>query len=249
MDSTSSPKYAQKTYTAALLARIATANAKILSSLQISSQHQLPIPVQSNMSLDRFAMLGAQDPEIAWPVFVALWKELMTPGRPPVLLTADGIAHISRTSHYLAPDMFNIHAFDLALVDHFVSHLTGARKLHNGGMILGADSASNRPANPTLDLLLRQTDQVGEESAKLPLFDTDKPYDKHDLRVLETLRGVKIMRVPGLTRDEAKAVLEYYAKSGMFKEAVTDRLVSEKWTLSGGGIIGELERSSVRAYA
>lgn len=32
----------------------------------------------------------------------------------------------------------------------------------------------------------------------------------------------------------------------MLRDQVTDRLVAEKWTLSGGGVVGELERASVR---
>jgi small subunit ribosomal protein S29 len=40
--------------------------------------------------------------------------------------------------------------------------------------------------------------------------------------------------------------MEYYAMSGVLRNTVTERLVSEKWSVSGGGIIGELERATVR---
>jgi small subunit ribosomal protein S29 len=58
---------------------------------------------------------------------------------------------------------------------------------------------------------------------------------------------VHAVKLQGITKDEAKGVMEYYARSGLFREAVTDGAVSEKWTLAGSGIIGELEKASVRA--
>ena len=52
-------------------------------------------------------------------------------------------------------------------------------------------------------------------------------------------------KVQGLSKVEARGVMEYYARSGMMRAAVTERLVSEKWSLAGNGIVGELEKAAV----
>ena len=61
------------------------------------------------------------------------------------------------------------------------------------------------------------------------------------------VKNVSVINLQGLTKDEARGVMEYYARSGLFRESVTDGMVSEKWTLAGSGIIGELEKASVGA--
>jgi len=205
------------------------------------------------MSLSRFAELGARDPDVAWPIYQALWKELTSTtakqARPPVLFTVDGLSHMSRLSEYLAPSMHYIHAHDLALVDHFVSFLSGASTLPNGGLILGIDSNSNRPPSPSLDLAITQSEvraQTGRTD--LPMYDEKSPYDRIDERVLSTMRNVDLMKVENLSRLEARTLLEYYARSGMLRANISDGFVTERWTLAGGGVVGELERASVRRH-
>lgn len=256
---TSPPLYFQKDYTSALLAAIAKANEPVLSKLTLTQEHpSVPIPLQKNLSLLRLAELGARDADIAWPIFEALWAELTATGakRPPVLLSLDGIAHISRFSQYLAPSMHFIHAHDLALVKFFMEHLSGEQDLPNGGMVLAADCKADRYTCTALDLAVQQTEEVkasgaGEETgpalAKLPVFDPTQPWTLVDERSLRALRGVDVMRLQGFTKEEARVVLEYYAKSGMLRQTVTETMVGEKWTLSGGGVVGELERSTIRA--
>jgi small subunit ribosomal protein S29 len=56
-----------------------------------------------------------------------------------------------------------------------------------------------------------------------------------------------VIHVGGLSKDEARSIMEYYAESGMLRHQVNDGFVSEKWSLAGMGNIGELERASVRA--
>ncbi len=151
-------KYVQKDYTASLLLRIAKANESVLSRYQITQKHAVPIPLQSNISLSRLAELGGNDPDIAWPIFQALWRELTVPAepnatRPPLMITVDGIGHLMRLSYYRDADFNLIHAHDLSLVQHFTNYLSGAAKLPFGGAILTATSMSNNPSTPTLSLL------------------------------------------------------------------------------------------------
>ena len=232
----------QPHYTAQLLSAIGKANHAVLSNLQLSQKHSLPIPVQENISLARFCELGARDPDIAWPFYQALWKELQSPGRPPIVFTLDAINHVMKETVYLDADMHNIHAHDLALVDHFVSLLSGKEKLANGGAVLGAGSNSNRPGVAAFDFALEKGQAVAEGREK-PVWD---PYVSVDRRVFDVMDGVDVWKLDGLTKEEAKGVMEYYARSGLLRHTVDERLVGEKWTLSGGGIIGMLEKASVQ---
>lgn len=240
--------------------------------MQVTLEHNLAVPLQPKLSLFRLAELGARDPDIAWPVFEALWAELtatvpasnVTAGvRPPVLLSLDGLPHICKPSEYISPNMHYIHSHDLALVHHFLQYLSGAAgSLPNGGMVLAADCGSGRPTVPALDLSIKQNEVRAIKALPAPessssstsqqigagfLFtDPANPYQALDKPTLQALSDVQVMRVTGFSKDEARAVLEYYARSGMLRQTVTEGLVSEKWTLSGGGVIGELERGTLR---
>lgn len=248
LDGSVPSKYLQRSYTANLLSRIRKANQSVLAHLQLSQKHDLPFSLQENMSLDRLAENGAEDADNAWPVFQALWKELKAPGRPPILYSLDNVAHVARLSQYLTPEMYNIHAFDLAVLDNFVSHLSGSQTLPNGGMVLAADSASNRPVSAALDLAVKQSEAAVGPLKGVPLYDQASPYDDCDSRVVDVFREVGVMRMEGLDQAEAKTLLEYYAKSGALRQSVTEGLVAERLTLSGGGIVGDLERASLRAH-
>ncbi|KAF2098533.1 hypothetical protein NA57DRAFT_75773 [Rhizodiscina lignyota] len=246
---TNPTQYSQKIYTADLLSQVARANRPVLSKLQISQKHNLPVPVQRNISLDRFAEQGASDPELAWPFFQALWSELMQPStgdgvnRPPVMLALDGVHHIMKNSNYMSADFKPIHAHDLALVSFFTSYLSGSQSLANGGLVIAAVSESNRPNSESLDFAIGSNEaaQQGQQE-QMPYWD---PYKKLDDRVMQSMSGVEVLRLGGLSKGDAKAIMEYYAKSGMLRQSVSDALVAEKWALSGRGIIGALEKNSV----
>lgn len=248
-------QYTQRQYTATLLASIAKANASVLKDLTLSLTHKLSKPIQSNLTLLRLAETGAEDAEMSWEIFTALWAELTAPGRPPIFMSLDGLSHVCRFSEYLAPSMHHIHAHDLTLVSHFMSCLSGTMALPNGGMVLAADSQSNRPANPSLDLIVKTASKQAQclpvagtgEKGEEVLHDPANPWQVLDQRSLRALLNVKVTALEGLSKDEARAVLEYYAKSGMLRATITEALVSEKWTLSGGGNVGELERGTVRS--
>ncbi|MCJ1474702.1 37S ribosomal protein S23 mitochondrial [Lambiella insularis] len=271
----SPPLYHQRTYTASLLSRLARAN-PILSTLSVSSSHpSLPIPIQSNLSLSRLALLGAADPEIAHSIFMALWKELTSPStsehpRPKILLALDGLAHVMKDTAYISASFQPIHAHDLALVRFFVDYLSGAQALTNGGMVVAATSNSNDPTVPTLKFKLSQLEVAQNPSIRAPespmqpfLTATGQqqtpvphpsPFVRFDERVIATMGGreaaqagdIEVQRLKGLNREEARGLMEYWAQSGMMRVTVSEELVSEKWTISGGGVVGELERGCVR---
>lgn len=314
--------YIQPHYTAQLLLNISKANRRLLNSLRVTKKHDLPIPLQSNISLARLAELGANDPTLAYPIWQALWSELTAPSqpekegrvRPPVFVGMDGVDHMMRMSAYLNGEAQPIHAHELAVARDYANLLSGKTSLPNGGMVMASTSASTRPSVPTLDHVLSRKvasgqlddllsirDQLKQQagsvatvediditgletfntlsiedpvlrrqitdfrdriqrlwnnSAPLPKLRSAletttftlpewNPYIAIDQRVSDVMETVEVRKVQGLSKVEARGVMEYYARSGMMRAAVTEGLVSEKWSLAGNGIVGELEKAAV----
>lgn len=272
---TSPTLYAQRSYVANLLSSISRAN-PILTKINLSSpdsisstQTPIGIPIPPSISLSRLAILGSQDTDSAPQILQLLLKELALPGRPPLLICIDGLAHVMKESAYRTPGFKLIHSHDLAIVRWFMDHFSGATSLPNGGMVLAATSNSNVPKVPTLDVALAELEESqshpGSPSAKTTTTTTTpissiptpykpplrNPFATYDPRVLSVFEygkaaGLEVHRLRGLSKEETRALMEYWARSGVLRDRVTDRLVAEKWTLSGGGVIGELERASVR---
>ena len=263
--------YLQKQATMALLSRIATANQTVLSGLHLSQRHpSFPTTLQPDISLEQLANIGAQDRELAWPAFQALWSELNATApaadaegtqefkpRPPMLVTVDGLAHWMMQSKYRTSEFEPIHAHDLTLVNHFLSLLSSPAgsstpTLANGGLLLYATSGSNSPTiygfNTALKQIEARNSGVSETSPEFPIPD---PYLKADQRVLDLLnkKDIKLQKLNGLSKGEARGLMEYFAQSGILREKVDDDWVGEKWSLAGGGIIGELERLGRRVRA
>lgn len=165
-------------------------------------------------------------------------------------MAVDGLSHIMRHSEYMSAEVKPIHAHDLTLVRHFVDHLSGQKQLPNGGVVLAATSASNSPSSPALEFCVKVAEAQQQTPDDIPEWN---PYKNVDVRVMEALKDLNnktadfdVIKVGGLSKDEARAIMEYYAESGMLRHQVNDGFVSEKWSLAGMGNIGELERNSVR---
>lgn len=321
--------YVQPHYVAQLLSTVINANRSVLDRLRLGQRHQLPVPVQANISLTRLAEIGASDAELAWPIWQALLSELTAPSqpkkdglnRPPVFVSMDGVEHIMRPSAYLDAEAKLIHAHELAISRDFASLLAGKIALPNGGVVLASTSASSKPATPTFDHILAAKDaekyvsqilalrnNIREQAHKaiesgqqqqdidfsvipedvisqMPdlltaaynqimsgvtklqgvhtnytltdlVSDLDSlkisppkwdPYMPLDEKVADVMETVTVQKLHGLSKEEARGVMEYYARSGIMRATLTDNLISERWTVAGGGIIGELEKATVRA--
>ena len=264
--------YTQPDLTATLLKRIAESNREVLSTLTLAHSHpDFPEPLQSNISLDRLADRGASNPPEAPTIFSALWKELTVPSpnpdsqpRPPLLISIDGLNQLMTTTAYRAADFSPIHAHQFTLIQHFLSLLFAQQGTNTptlgpaGCIILAATTGSNAPANYTLDISLSQlaaASRPARISPSSPDFPLPEPYRKLDPRVLDLFSpniqssaesGLQYQRVEGLSKAEARGLLEYFARSGLLREKITDEVVSEKWSLSGGGIVGYVERAAGR---
>ncbi|KAF2649591.1 hypothetical protein K491DRAFT_697972 [Lophiostoma macrostomum CBS 122681] len=238
-------QYTQDTYTASLLSQMVAANSALFAATRVVTKPTLPVPLPATATLKQLAELGIASPEASWPVFVALWAELTHPGRPPVMLTLDGLSHIMRESDYLSADVKPIHSHDLTLVRHFVDHLSGKVPLPNGGIVLAATSTSNAPSSPALDfsVLLAKARARNAHPSHTPTWN---PYRVVDQRAMECLANVDTLNVSGLSKEEARTIMEYYAQSGLLRAKVDEKLVAEKWSLAGMGNVGELERTSIR---
>ncbi|KAF4553937.1 putative mitochondrial ribosomal death-associated protein 3 [Elsinoe fawcettii] len=244
--------YTQPEYLSSLLARISKSS-PVLANLSLSQKHTLPMPIQPNISLARLCDLGASDESIAHPIFTALLTELLTPStkahpRPPLLFSLDGFPHIARKTDYLDAASQPIHGFDLTLVRTFIDLLSGVTKLPNGGLVLAVDSGNNRPSSAALDFTIasaleRQAKVSGTTALKTPFLNPYVPFDK---RVTDALKDVHVRHLAGLSKEETKGVMEYYARSGIMRGKVDERAVSEAWTLGGGGTVGEIEAGVAR---
>ncbi|KAJ5757668.1 uncharacterized protein N7511_006362 [Penicillium nucicola] len=267
IEGTNPTQYVQPGAASAILTRIVAANSELLSSLKISQQHPEFKSLTPKSSLEELAQLGFNDPAVSWAVFQALWKELTATApaagfekgfksRPPMLVAVDGLAHWMTDSAYRDVDYKPIHAHDLIFVNHFLSLLKEGDSLKNGGILLYATSSSNNPNPKDFNIALDQLQarQTGIKPSS-PEYPQPAAYTVTDPRVLDMFSkvqsSVELQTLTGLTREEARGFMEYFARSGLLRESVNDTWVSEKWSLSGGGIIGELEKlgRQVRATA
>lgn len=227
------------------------ANKAFFETVTITQKHNLSAPLPAKAKLKELVAVGVANPEAAWSVFNALWTELSQPGRPQVFLAAEGLSHIMQNSEYLSAEVKPIHAHDLVIIRHFVDHLSGVKQLPNGGIVLAATSKSNARTSPALDFCLKVADARKSDPENIPQWN---PYEKLDARTMEALKDLEnpgadldVLEVGGLSKEEARSIMEYYAESGMLRHQVNDSFVTEKWSLAGMGIVGELERATVRA--
>ncbi|EFQ35273.1 uncharacterized protein GLRG_10417 [Colletotrichum graminicola M1.001] len=235
-------QFYQPTYCFNLLQQIVKVNGPVLNQHKVSKEYPELLHVPKDGTLLDIAT-AAKEPEFAWPAFQALWYELTTaPGGPPVFLGLDGLSHIMKMSAYRDPSFNLVHSHDLTLIRLFVDALSGKTPLANGGAVVAATSRSNAPRSPSMDLALAQS-AAAASGLHVP---TQDPYAKgYDDRVYEALRGVETFHVSGISREEARSVMEYWAASGLMRARIDEATVAEKWTVAGGGVLGELERASL----
>lgn len=241
-------QWMQSIYALRLMASIKDANRSVLNTTYTTRSYEdFTNPVVEGATLITL-IESAREADQAWPVFSALCHELFAVkadndghARPPILFALDGLGAIMRTSDYRSQTFAPIHSHDLAIVRLFTDVLSGKTPLPNGGAVIAATCRSNAARNPSMELaidrqLARQAD------AELPPRD---PYGrKYDARVDEVMEdaGLEVVNVKGISKPEARALMEYWAASGLLRAQVDETTVSEKWMTGGNGIIGEMER-------
>ncbi|KAI2606682.1 mitochondrial ribosomal protein [Hypoxylon sp. NC1633] len=234
-----SEQFSQPTYTIKLFQAISKTNQEVLSQHKVELDHMhLPISVSRGMTLAALAT-ASRDPDVSWQLFRAFWKELLLPGRPPILFALDGLSHIMRVSDYRTPAFEPIHSHDLSLIRTYADALGGKTKFPNGAAILGVCTKGNSLVIPSMEKAL---EQAAAQQNGTPVPPRDPFFAKYDERVFDALKGVRVLNVRGVSKPEARALMEYWASSGMLRMRVDEKIVSEKWTLAGNGILGEMER-------
>ncbi|RVX72213.1 hypothetical protein B0A52_04417 [Exophiala mesophila] len=250
--------YIQPGLAKALLHRLAYSNEAVLKSLKLNHQHPGFLRVKPTSSISDLALIGAQEQTLAVPVWEAVWKELNTPGqdpRPPILLTVDSVDHWMGPSKYRSAEFEVIHAQQFTLVKQLTELFfsEGKTPLAHGGMMMMSTSGSNKPGFPSFGMLIEQfraRDKGVDPSSSA--FPVPQPYSKTDTRVTGLFSknaGVRFMDVNGSTVSESKALLEYFARSGLLHRGVTDHVVNQLRALSSGGVMGELARLGRRVTA
>ncbi|EAQ92840.1 hypothetical protein CHGG_01075 [Chaetomium globosum CBS 148.51] len=239
-------QYMQPVYVLKLIQAIKRANEQVLSrTYTIQAHPELPQNMPPNTPLLALANV-AKEADGAWPVFQALWNELTAQkaNRPPILLSLDGLSHAMKISDYRSPSFERIHSHDLALMRLFTDALGGGVQFPAGGAVLAATSRSNAPRAPSMELALAQREAEAKAGAEVP--QKDPFFRGYDDRVEAVLRSVRVLRVAGVDKREARALMEYWAASGMLRATVDEKAVTEKWTLAGSGVLGEMERAALR---
>ena len=248
--------YHHRAYTASLLDRIVNANPR-LSEMKVSLSHNLPVPVPSDLSLSRLCALGSSDPALSFAIFNSLMAELSVPSRPPLLLTLDGLQYVMKPSEYMSPAFAPIHAHDFHLIRWFLSHLSGATSLPNGGIVLAATTECRSFDIPTMSMRLQQMEAqqalssgtlvsqpedpampfllaTSQESSPIPLAD---PYFPYDQRVLDVLGPASFPPQTPTTQTDTTGNLatrnsiELKRMKGLNKAEA--RSLMEYWALSG----------------
>lgn len=237
--------WTQNTYTAAWLGQIAKANDAVLSNFRVKIEHNLPIPIPEDTTLTRLCELGARDPDVAWPVFQAFWSEITKEGLPPVMMCLDSLSYVMQDSLYRAPDYSLIHSHDLTIVKHFMEHMSGSAPLPNGGAVLAATNRSHGPISKSLNLCIAQAKDRQRKVAAKDRVMRDPFERRYDTRAEEGLKGIEVMDLKGLSKTEARGLMEYWAQSGVLRSRVDEETVAERWALSGNGVIGEIQRGAL----
>lgn len=123
-----------------------------------------------------------------------------------------------------------------------MSYLSGSKTMPNGGAVLAATSRSNHPRSKSTGLALKQAE---ERVLGLELTKRDPHERAYDERADEVLKDVSVMKLKGLTKGEARGLMEYWAQSGVLRQRVDERTVAEKWAIAGHGVVGEIERGAL----
>jgi small subunit ribosomal protein S29 len=144
---------------------------------------------------------------------------------------------------YKSADFQPIHAHDLAILKHFTDYLSGLKTLPNGGAVIAATQRSHVPINLTVNLAIQQ---VEDKYHKQPITPKDPFEKKYDPRSEAALSNMRVLRIGGLNKEEARGLMEYWAQSGVLRSVVDERTVAEKWALAGHGVVAEIEKGTLK---
>lgn len=244
-------QFIQPEITKRLVESISNGNKALLEKYRTVQEHRFDIsrvPARSPLSAIAPAIV---ENESAWPAFQALWHELVhVSDRPPILFVLEGLEHLLGLSQFHDPQFKPVHAFELALPRLFLSCLAGRAlgpneplpKFPNGAAFIATSGGSNSPTVPAYLAFLAQA-FAAAAGAPIPEPDPFNPR-AHDPRLHQLLQGLDVLRLGPVSRDEARAVMDYWASSGVLRSAVTEDAVANQCAMSNG-IMHELVRGAL----
>ena len=108
-----------------------------------------------------------------------------------------------------------------------------------------------------IDVALKQLEAITSGiNPKSPEFPQADPYQNPDPRIIEAFTApqpisdkegkLELQPLSGLTPEDTVGYMEFWAKSGLIRQVMSFQWVSQLWTKSSGGIIGELLRLGSR---
>jgi small subunit ribosomal protein S29 len=256
---TTPQQYAQNSLIADIIQRTIEANKQQFFAMKLSRTYDIPVRNEPNMTLYEFGRIATLNSDLAWPIFRALWHEINLQNspttdafgkRPPILLCVDNISHLfGRTKYQVLNkegDLSSIHSYDLVLPKLVIDCITGNESFGNGGIALGATSGTDKVTCHPLDVGIKLAEsRLKNPDSPASLSDIWNPYDRIDRRVLDSMMNLDVLELAGVSKDEARQIIEYWAYNGLVRERVEGNWVSDRWTMSGGGLIGELEKAVV----
>lgn len=135
-----------------------------------------------------------------------------------MLFALDNLNQISLPSAYRDPSFDLIHAHDLALPNTFLSYLSGVSRFPRGLVLAATSSVCSKTKD-----LSNALQGIGP-----------RPWDKTDERVVNSVKGVEVVQLEKLSKEEVKVVMEWYNVGGMLKQPVTIESVTEQYAISSG---------------
>ncbi|MBE3048733.1 hypothetical protein IMZ48_40785, partial [Candidatus Bathyarchaeota archaeon] len=150
---TTPPLFTQPAYSLKLLQAILKANNALLSTLPLQGDYSKITHLSQLGATATLADLAGSCREMdhAWPTLSTLWAELTNvPGRPPVLFTLDGLAHVMRDSEYHDTAFNRVHAHQLTVVRLFTEALSGKTSFPNGAAILSTSGGNDNVKLPSV---------------------------------------------------------------------------------------------------
>ncbi|CEP62466.1 mitochondrial 37S ribosomal protein mS29 LALA0_S05e06282g [Lachancea lanzarotensis] len=252
--------YVQPMYLKNLLTKILKANdKKLLSSIFLASSYKFVNADPRDAANRKFIQLNANEntlldllsmkttPRSRGEVFRTFISELSRQESVPVFFCVDNFSRILSEPYtaYKSTENKNIHVLELQLGKTIMDIVSGDINFANkSSSVILATSGSDR-TNRTLP--------VGLQKLPHDPYIGKKHYD-HALSSLLIKGELKEFPVEKLTKEEVRKLIDFYSKSEIVLSKDTDsqdveKLVDEKYILSGNGNPKELLRSLVLHFS
>jgi small subunit ribosomal protein S29 len=229
--------FAQPMYVRSWMERIAKGNKQVLETIGLSQDFkQGSASFQAHTakavkSLYNFLLEGRRRRD-AFVIMDEFLEELTIQSQAPVLFTLDDI-NVFADRVYSAnrnADNRPIYHGDLQVPKYFLQFMSGNRSFKNGAII--ASTSGKFKINDTITAGLGLSQPVAYSKINV-----------YDHQLASRFKGVKPLNVECYNLEETKAALDFFSNAKVIGSQVDDRLVEEKYLVSGNGNPRELLRS------